>query len=794
MLEDHDFILFPTVPIKTSGSTQKGPPTVTITPIISANFEAKRNAAKIYSYFINSRFFVKRVIAYAIFVAIVIAISNVNKGSLTRKSTRIFDDRTTRILISLGVTASVKVNQVLNRSVFFSKLFADILNEPSIVDINQLNAWDIELMLSASKQESDDLVFWWDIATEDGEYFSLENGRNDTVRAIGYGNSNKTTMTGYLNYWFIDKDFPPYGFPWYEENLSTDYCFFDKIWYYYVAQLNKSSWIGPYIDTIEGEPRAMLSFSAPFYSDSKFYGITSHTVSPFALHDVLYDVTPSNNSRLLLLDNTSFVLASSTDLIPMEVIDTNIVNVDMTSLDDPVWTCALNNANDTHSLPNNFTCNIEGSQKSYFLSVEHVYLEDGKRWNLICAVCLNDFTGTFFKKTQKSSQITNILIMFAITTTAVFFMLRHTILSHFKRNIVNWQTMRNRKLFEIDQIIHQTTNKVIIAQFKHIYADLVSCYQTLFYASPNLLQTINNKSLRDVIVEKFGIPVTHESSSLTFRRLDLKSKTLFRGGQTANVTIDRDFIKVDHFPYVINAFIEVNSNLLFSNEELAYLLKQIFYGFDEIYFAFVADSFNLIGFFLTKGLPSIYLNCDLTFSIYFTLLLFHKLMAKRFVDKRIPYRYFLEETEEIYTETDNLLENFKNIKIKKVEYDFKRWKKIVNTIISLLPALFVSEQISIPKTFRYIIKRRSGVLFKNEELMCLSCLLIVGQYSYFFHSREYTQVFLDSIRNIDVPVDRFAAFEETIKVEFLRDAVISLSTVIEPSVFSGLLDNLNIAL
>lgn len=795
MLDGEEFILFPIVPIRVSGSTGKGPPTNSITPSISTNFEAKRNAAKINSYFINTRFFIKKLVAYAIFMIVVIAISNLSKGTLKRKSTKILDDRTTQILMSLGVEASVKVNQVLNRSVFFSKLFAELFNDPSIIELSQDNAQEIELMMRASKKESDDLVFWWDLATEDGDYFTLENGPNGTIRAMGYGWCNKTNMTGINKHWIVTDEFPAYGYPYTDENSKDNYCFFKHIWYYLVSETNVSSWVGPYVDTIEGNPAILLSFSSPFYNNGTFFGTTSHTVSPGALHHVLSILTPSKNSRLLLIDGSNNVLASNNIPVTMEVFNMTLVSRDIISLEDPIWTCALEYANSTTELPPNFTCNIQNTIKSYILTIDRVYLDNGNHWDLVCAICLEDFSEPFNQRTQKTSQITNILIIFTITAAAVFLLLRHTILAHFKRNFASFQTIDKRKLFELDQIIKNTTNKVIITQVKHIYADLVASYQTLFYSSTNLLNSINNKSLRELIVEKFAIPVMHESSTLSFRRLDSKTKTLFRGGQVSVVQIDRLFIQNNYLSYVINMFIDISSDLLFSNEELSYLIKQIFYGYSQTSLAFLADSFNFLGFLLTHGLPSIYSNCDLTFSIFFVLLLYHRLMQKRFQDECIPYHYVIQDTDEIYTETDNLLENFKNIKIKKIEYDFKRWKKIVNTIISLIPSLMPAEHIAIPKTFRHIIKRRSGVLFKNEELMYLSCLLIISQYSYFFHSKEQTQIFLTALHGKDESnLERFTSFEENIKTEYLRDAVYALSTVIDPEVFVALLDNINIEL
>lgn len=460
----------------------------------------------------------------------------------------------------------------------------------------------------------------------------------------------------------------------------------------------------------------------------------------------------------------------------------------LNSLQDPIWNCIIDRNNlvsDTQPL---FNCRLNGNELSILIVHQPVYIGGSFLWDLVGAICLNDFSIDFRTSANKTSQITNILILFTFIISGVYIILRYTVLCHFQRNFSDIDSNEKNNLMEFENILKISTKKSVVEEVHAMSYDLLRSYQTLFYQSPNILLSIHDMTLREQLTTKFSIPQVYETSSLSFRRFDTKDKTLFRGGQVAFNRIGRNFVETDHMSSVVNLFVEINSELLFSNKLLKELLSTIFFKFTLSDLKLVADSFNLIAYLMTNGLPAVYTDCDLSISILIATLLYHILMSKRFERKTVKQIYLLENDDEIYVEAENLMENFKNIRLERVEYDFKRWNRICETITSFLPALFLRDQISLPKMFKNVTKFRSGVLYRNEELMYCSILIIVAQYSYFFHTPEnFDKIRLVLHRNTTLPVEELERFESVLKNEILADCITSLEAVIDPDEFLGLI-------
>ena len=86
----------------------------------------------------------------------------------------------------------------------------------------------------------------------------------------------------------------------------------------------------------------------------------------------------------------------------------------LNSLQDPIWNCIIDRNNlvsDTQPL---FNCRLNGNELSILIVHQPVYIGGSFLWDLVGAICLNDFSIDFRTSANKTSQITKASKIFSL--------------------------------------------------------------------------------------------------------------------------------------------------------------------------------------------------------------------------------------------------------------------------------------------------------------------------------------------------------------------------------------------
>ncbi|EAY17673.1 hypothetical protein TVAG_169850 [Trichomonas vaginalis G3] len=786
-----EYILFPTPLDKRTEENGKGPPEDLAINKISMNFEAKKKSAKINSFMVNSKYTARKTIFVLVFGILVITIMNFAINNFGRVSKDIIDSRTIEFLGTMGAQASIHVTFMLKKAVFFSNLLSQILSAPSILEMTKDNAGNVVKMLDSARASSDDNIFWWDLALEDGNYFSLSSDQRENMKTVSYGEMSTKTSDSFNYVWLINmtSEIPPRGYP--DSNYSSvenDWTTFNQPWYQYVKQNNKSSWISPYIDFWGDIPLILISYAVPIYDGPNFTGTTSHTITLQKLKSELVNLSPSANSRLALLDQSDNLVVSTSADLGLGISNNTLFANGLSSINDPVWRCVYNYNISTQSHEGEYLCNVNGRKLTYRMNKINLLMNKEIQWSIIGAICQNDFTDEMNNSVRRFTVSFNILIEFVFVIIGVFLMVRNTAVIHFQNSNLQTENPKSDILDDLEEIISNITDPNINNEIINIYQDLISTDNTLKYDYHRMLANIKDTYVRYEVIEKFTPEFITDVPILSFRRRDAAEKLIFPGRFLVDYVVPRQHVKENMHGTIIQMFVTINNDALFDSQKLQQVLSNVMEQLPSSSIVLMADSFNLLLFLITNGIPPILNNHDKVFCMMFLTFVFHVSMARKKKFGNIEEKYSLFECEEVYSFVEMLLDNFNAIKLDSVGYDFKRWKKITNQIISFLPALFLEEQLTLPKKFLFNIKNRSGTLTVNEENLFCSILIIISQYSYFLIDNETSNNLISLIRNPFLfPIEDHMTHERLIVKSILKPCFEAIHTVILPSVTEPIL-------
>lgn len=786
-----EWILFPTNFEKHIQSNGKGPPIQVPMNNIHTNFVAKRNSAKINSYFINMKYTIKKTIIIFCFGIFSLLALNVFFSKFASASNNYIDQRTLQLLLSKSVYASIQVSNIIKNAVFLSNLYSDLLSDSPIIDLSRDNAPSVIRMLDASRKASNDKIFWWDMASITGEYFSLSapsDGPN--MNSISYGKMSEEPNQSYNIIWRVKDVFPSEGYPnTGYDRVETDWSMYDQPWFLNVMKSNRSLWIPPYLDYYFDVPIIMVSYSSPFFIKGKFNGTASHTITIRSLKNILFNLSLSENSKLALLDQHNNLIVSTSSDPGLEINNETLVSKDLTTIDDPVWKCASGVDVTKPDVYHQMTCTVKNDPKRFFINNQHLIIDNDVKWKIIGAICLSDFTKKVSDDASRSIVRSNLWVAILFILVGIYMLLRVTIVAHFQKNNLYYDSKNNFQE-DLDEIIQYTNSRRIINDIFTILRELSTPATSLYYNITNVFKSIQQSSLRQEFIEKFSIVEPIENTCLSFRRQDDNDLLIYRGGTLTTYDIPRKIIANNKIRVIIRAFESNNNELLFQTDQLNNLLAQILHSFDSKTICLVSDSFNLLSFLIANGCPALTMNNDLIFSMLFINLVYHIVKYQQKDIKTVGQKYFIEESESAYIVTDDLLDNFKNIRLKTVEYDFKHWKKITNQVMRLLNSLFVNEHLTLPTKFLFMTKDRYGTFTKTEEITLCSIILIISQYSYFLIDEKSSNSLLELIRSdTKFTFSDYLNIEKFIKSEVLSKAIEAIESVIHPNILEPILNH-----
>ena len=793
-----------------------------VRPNIYTEFVAKRNASRIDHYFVNTKYSLKKVSMYFLFAASLVAILIfllIEMNSSVNDRIRIHVENTLNS-IQFRVTASI--DGFTTDASFFSGFLAELFSTSHpLIELATENAKDLVYILNTCKQITGNNVFWWDIGVKNGgQLFGLTTFtyQQQKYMSSNYGYTFENG-TGYLHAWWSNNGDIPDDYPDGTPDQTQPYNLYHREWYQLAEKKNTSYWTKPIIEDglipFELTSRSLLvSITTPVNENATFQGAVANSIGLQHLQSILRRLTPSKNSRIVLIDEARNVVAMNSRDIAVELWNNTVVMKDVGSLNDPVWECASHQSTNLQSYQ--FRCFVDGEIKSYYYGFHELNMVGNQTWTLLSAICIDDFLGTAENQYFFNFTFSILLIIFGCTPTFVFMLVNNRWFTAIQSKIIN-EPEDESKNVPLEESYRQhilkikrshSHNKTVVKILTNIRKREKDMPTDQFYNPRKILRNLSsNNPMRELMIYRFGILDTGEYSRVrNYPRFHSADSTVSETSKKVNVqkvftssphggadgliqptkrlaaTISRN----DQILLIIHIFEEINNRLLFNDLLMEELLNNFLSKLDDTVMQLTADSFDFLYFVLSNRLPNVLITTDLSLSVFTALLIWHLSMHQRCQEKSLCYRYFSHNPETRYIIGDEVLMMMEKSRVPEVLYDTKRWNKFIFDVTNFLHTFPLKEQIYNIRLFEKISTSREESLSVREEHVLLSVLLAMSQSSYLFHSPQTAQS-ISLLINNGVTNDEIKGFEQNIKEEIIFPSLKCLKSVMDTNILEDLM-------
>ena len=808
MDEKEFFCLFPDIAEFNAKEAKRLLSSHNVKPSVYTEFTAKRNASRIDHYFINAVYKFKRVMGIVIFtvvIAMTLFFFIIETNKILKDNLQI---RFLTMLFSVQLRVVTSVESIMSEANFFSRYLANLFSgDYPITELNRENAKSVVKLIDVCRAISSDRAFWWDIGVDEGgQLFGIESfmGMKFPVILVNYGYTVSRNESGYLYTTTckiegeIPDDFPD------SYDYVESYNLFTQTWYKAALSQNTSVWTDPFlIDPSYNRSDVLLSITTPMFKGPDASGVVGNTFSVDHLKNVVSNLTPTKNSRLVIIDDDGNVIAMNSRDRSMEVWNDTVVMKDVTSIDDEVWDEATLNPSFFEKKNFQFSCDIEGEKMSFIFATHTIDIKANKTWTLLSAICSSDYLSKINSTKIVSFAVSLVFVMLSWSITAIFLFVNSKRFSYIQNQIMSEPNKEQHgqmlsQTFKqcMQKIVRSHSyNKKIVEYVKAIIKISRNSPTNNFYTPQKILMRIE-RTMREIIKSKFGIQESTEFSNIriykilsadsTFSSVSTSEKknvytgNFFRG---ADLIIEPTVRTIRTSPdaqisFIVDVFTRTNSDLLFDKPLLEEVITKYLNTMSPEVLSLAADSFDFVFYVLSNKLPNVLTSVDTSLSLFIALLIWHLSMRNRINEESPISRYIVPNEYDRYIIGDDVFTDLEESRIKEVVYDTKRWSSLVETTTNFLHGFPLKKQLYTIRIFEKITRAREGTLLVNEEIILLQVILSLAEYSFVFHKAKDARKFSLLINHGSVD-EEIGNFEHCIINEIIQPGILSLKSVMD---------------
>lgn len=751
-------------------------------------FSARRNAARIDHYFINLRSSRFKLMLFAICTVLVV---------LTVILTLIFENNMYIDVINglaMDMMDSIhnrifnSIRSALAEPQFFTKVFSDFLQKPQLITPSMESAPSVTSMLAKAHLASSGNIIWWDIGMPSGDFFSIESYQKDSLHIyLLYGNSSESGDKR-VRYWVSNSTGGNASYPYSGGDDLGPFIVTQRNWYKLAESRQTSTWTNMYKSNGAIGSMIMISSITPTIENGTLKAVTANGIGLHMAQKIISAQQPSNLSRLALTTSRGEIIAvTGDDQIPTDEFNNMLVTKQLDSLNDELWQCITADPDYRSKESTTKECRTSKAKQSsntFQITQQSIEPAPGIKWILWSALCIDDFVGDMDGVFRK-----NVIVSLVIVAGIWLFLVLGSIIIRMyisiMQNRILEQDRPKKSLHHVKPAgillaIHElkklqrahANNQLIVQEISEVLSDLQRNDPNFYYDSENVYETIEDKTVRDILKKIYGSNTTKYISRLpttnvhtpSFEAAKIITRNRVRSvlsvspiditGSPQNVTNPKRSLSIlmtndVMYRKIIIAFRQCNEKCqMFSDEMLVDILHATFSEINEQTMPILTDSIDFLRYLVQLNIDTIIEDSNMEMAILIALLAWHITMQKRF-DPTIEriHRFFLTDSTEFNALAKALLLRFFGARTVETDFDNVRWENLSSSVIALVETSPISLHHSVISRFALISRNLPDmdVISMQEATVCFQFFFNLAQVSYFFHKQSEVIVFFQLI-------------------------------------------------